>query len=248
MGVPSTGSPTVTSEACFLDPHPWKKKVRSPKIWRIIFYSTYGRLKGLVPVGQLCCETPCHWILPDPISILIGCSGTPTLQASMVLLHPVPAFVTVLSVLFSLDNFSVAPTEESQLSWEEQKRKCLGLSGCRGRGSVSEAEVINSDRDQIRTGTWHILKGYAEIETVHLFITKTAGHNKPPGLGKGNRAMRTNVYQLSTVSANKRWVSWFFVFSSGWFFTLTHIESIWSILLGSESCAVALPHSRDCSF
>lgn len=98
-----------------------KKKVRSPKIWRIIFYSTYGRLKGLVPVGQLCCETPCHWILPDPISILIGSSGTPIMQASVVLFHPVPAFITVLSVLFSLDYFSVAPTEESQLL-EEQKK------------------------------------------------------------------------------------------------------------------------------
>lgn len=122
-----------------------KKKVRSPKIWRIIFYSTYGRLKGLVPVGQLCCETPCHWILPDPISILIGSSGTPTLQASVVLLHPIPAFVTVLSVFFSLDNFSVAATEESQLSWEEQK-KVAGVNLCRCLGSVSEAEVINLDR------------------------------------------------------------------------------------------------------
>lgn len=116
-------SPTVTSQACFLDPHSCKKKkkVRSPKIWRIIFYSTYGRLKGLVPVGQLCCETPCHWILPDPISILIGSSGTPIMQASVVLFHPVPAFIAVLSVLFSLDYFSVAPTEESQLL-EEQKK------------------------------------------------------------------------------------------------------------------------------
>lgn len=100
-----------------------EKKVRSPKIWRIIFYSTYGRLKGLVPVGQLCCETPCHWILPDPISLLIGSSGTPVLQASVVLFHPVPAFITVLSVLFSFNNFSVAPTEESQL-WREGQKKC----------------------------------------------------------------------------------------------------------------------------
>lgn len=44
------------------------------------------------------------------------------------------------------------------------------------------------------------LKGYAEIEAVDLFI---AGHNYPPGLGKGNRDMRTNNYQLSKVSANK---------------------------------------------
>lgn len=139
-------------------PHPKKKKrVRSPKIWRIIFYSTYGKLKGLVPVGQLCCETPCHWILPDPISILIGSSGTPISQASVVLFHPVPAFIAVLSALFSLDYFSVASTEESQLSREEEeqkKKKSVRFSGHRRSVPVTEADFINLDRDQIRTGKY----------------------------------------------------------------------------------------------
>lgn len=69
-------SHTVTSEACFLDPHP--QKISSlQKIWRIFFSSTYGRLKDLVPLGRLGCETPCYWILPDPIPNLIGSLGTP---------------------------------------------------------------------------------------------------------------------------------------------------------------------------
>lgn len=110
-------SHTVTSEACFLDPDPPKKQKKSnlQKIWRIIFSSTYGRLKGLVPLGRLGCETPCYWILPDPMPNLIGSSGTPLLQVSVVLFHPVPAFITVLPVLFSLNDLSVAPTEESHL-------------------------------------------------------------------------------------------------------------------------------------
>lgn len=76
-------SHTVTSEACFLDPNPPKKKTTTTKksnlqkIWRIISSSTYGRLKGLVPLGRLGCETPCYWILLDPMPNLIGSSGTP---------------------------------------------------------------------------------------------------------------------------------------------------------------------------
>lgn len=106
---------TVTSKC--LVPRPPPKKISGlQKIWRIILYSTYGRLKGLVPVGQLGCETPCYWILPDPIPNLIGSSGTPTLQVSVVLFHPVPTFITVLPVLFSFDDLSVAPAEESHLS------------------------------------------------------------------------------------------------------------------------------------
>lgn len=113
---PLQGVPLSPQKPVSWTPTLENRKVRSPKIWRIIFSSTYGRLKGLVPVGQLCCKTPCHWILADPISPLLGSSGTPHCTASVVLLHPVPAFLTVLSVLFSLDDFSVAPTEESQLS------------------------------------------------------------------------------------------------------------------------------------
>lgn len=106
-------SHTVTSEACFLDPH--SQKISSlQKIWRIFFSSTYGRLKGLVPLGWLGCETPCYWILPDPIINLIGSFGTP-LELSVVLFHPIPAFITVLPVLFSLNDLSVAPTEETHL-------------------------------------------------------------------------------------------------------------------------------------
>lgn len=58
MGVPSAGSPHCHLRSRFTLE---KKKVRSPKIWRIIFYSTYGRLKGLV---QLRCETPAVGSLP----------------------------------------------------------------------------------------------------------------------------------------------------------------------------------------
>lgn len=34
-------------------------------------------LKGLVPLGRLGCETPCYWILPDPILNLTGSSRDP---------------------------------------------------------------------------------------------------------------------------------------------------------------------------
>lgn len=34
-------------------------------------------------------------------------------------------------------------------------------------------------------------------------MTKTAGRNKPPGLGEGKRDMRPSFYQLSRVSVNK---------------------------------------------
>lgn len=37
------------------------------------------------------------------------------LQISVILFHPVPAFITVLPVLFSLNDLSVAPTEETHL-------------------------------------------------------------------------------------------------------------------------------------
>lgn len=70
-------SHAVTSEACFLDPHPQKNTSSLQKIWRIFSSSTYGRLKGLVPLWWLGYETTCHWILPDPIPNLIGSSGTP---------------------------------------------------------------------------------------------------------------------------------------------------------------------------
>lgn len=36
-------------------------------------------------------------------------------KVSVVLFHPVPAFITVLPVLFSFNNLSVAPTEEAHL-------------------------------------------------------------------------------------------------------------------------------------
>lgn len=39
----------------------------------------------------------------------------PQLQVSVILFHPVPTFITVLPVLFSLDDLSVAPTEETHL-------------------------------------------------------------------------------------------------------------------------------------
>lgn len=111
-------SHTVTSEACFLDPH--TPKISSlQKIWRIFFSSTYGRLKGLVPLGRQGCETPCYRIHPDPIPNLVGSSGTP-LPLSVVLFHPVPAFITVLPVLFGFDDLSVAPTEETHLSESER--------------------------------------------------------------------------------------------------------------------------------
>lgn len=51
-------------------------------MWRICFSSTYGRLKGLVPLGRLGCETTCYWIFLDPIPNLIGSCGTPTTSLS----------------------------------------------------------------------------------------------------------------------------------------------------------------------
>lgn len=48
-------------------------------------------------------------------------------KVSVVLFHPVPAFITVLPVLFSFNNLSVAPTEEAHLSkkCERQRYECL---------------------------------------------------------------------------------------------------------------------------
>lgn len=64
-------------KSLFPGPPPTKKKSSLQKIWRIFFSSTYGRLKGLVPLGRQGCETTCYWILPDPIPNLIGSCGTP---------------------------------------------------------------------------------------------------------------------------------------------------------------------------
>lgn len=88
-------SPAVTFR--FPGPPPTKKISRLQKIWRIFFSSTYGRLKGLVPVGQLGCKTPRYWILPDPIPNLIGSSGTPPPP-----LHKSQWFFSIQSQLSSL--------------------------------------------------------------------------------------------------------------------------------------------------
>lgn len=46
--------------------------------------------------------------------ISLATLGPPS-NVSVVLIHPVPAFITVLPVLLSFDDFSVAPAEESHL-------------------------------------------------------------------------------------------------------------------------------------
>lgn len=75
-------SHTVTSEACFLDPPPTKKYQVSKKYGEYSSLPHMEDLKGLVPLGRLGCETPCYWILPDPIPNLTGSSGTPTASLS----------------------------------------------------------------------------------------------------------------------------------------------------------------------
>lgn len=127
--------------------YPWKEKSQVSKNMENYLLFHIWKTEG---PGAAALRDPCRWVLADPISILLGSSGTPTPQASVGLLHPVPAFITVLSVLFSLNNFSVAPTEESQLSWERNNKK--GFWGWVAAGAWDQPGWGHPLRDHIRTG------------------------------------------------------------------------------------------------
>lgn len=77
-----------------------------------------------MPLGRPGGGTSCYRILRDPlVTHLVGSSGIPPppQQVSMILFHPVPAFITVLPVLFCFDDLPVAPTEEAHLLKRERR-------------------------------------------------------------------------------------------------------------------------------
>lgn len=58
---------------------------------------------------------------PTQSLISLAPLGPPSPQVSVVLFHPVPAFIAVLPALFGLNEFSVVPAEESHLLKKEGK-------------------------------------------------------------------------------------------------------------------------------
>lgn len=105
---------SVTSEACFLDPHP-QKNIKSPKNMENILLFHIWKTEGPGATGVAGPARPLA-IGSFPTQFLISLAPLgPPLQVSVILFHPVPAFITVLPVLFSLNDLSVAPTEETHL-------------------------------------------------------------------------------------------------------------------------------------
>lgn len=111
----SSGKPHCHLRSLFPGPPPTKKYQVSKK---------YGEYSSLPHMEDW--RAWCHWggwaarpraIGSFPTQSLISLAPLgPPVQVSVVLFHPVPAFITVLPVLFSLNDLSVAPTEESHLS------------------------------------------------------------------------------------------------------------------------------------
>lgn len=66
---------------------------------------------------------------PTQSLISLAPLGPPSPQVSVVLFHPVPAFIAVLPVLFGLNELSVVPAEESHLSKKEGKENVRFLRG-----------------------------------------------------------------------------------------------------------------------
>lgn len=112
--------PAVTSEACFLDPYPQRKKIRSPKNMEdiLLFHIWKTEGPGAAWVGGPARPLAIGSFLTQSLISLVPLG--PTLQVSVVLFHPVPTFITVLPVLFSFNDLPVPPTEESHLSKNER--------------------------------------------------------------------------------------------------------------------------------
>ena len=108
-------SHNVTSEACFLDPHPQKNKsglqINMENILLFHIWKTEGP-GATVAAGPA--RPRAIGSFPTQSLIALAPLGPPV-QVSVILFHPVPALVTVLPVLLSLDDLSVAPTEETHL-------------------------------------------------------------------------------------------------------------------------------------
>lgn len=63
---------------------------------------------------------------PTQFLISFAPMGPPPMQVSVILFHPVPAFIAVLPVLFCLNDLPVAPTEETHLLKSKMNRNAGG--------------------------------------------------------------------------------------------------------------------------
>lgn len=109
-------------------PPPHQKISGLQKIWRIFIYIPLFHIwktKWTGASGAAGSARP-RAIGSFPTQSLISLAplGPPSPQVSVVLIHPVPAFIAVLAVLLGLNELSVVPAEESHLSRRDGEAKC----------------------------------------------------------------------------------------------------------------------------